>query len=198
MTSRTNMARIAVLILLLSSLLPVVPNLGRVIRSGNQDVPRGSTIVVDATGGGDYTHIQWAVDNASKGDTVYVEGGTYYENIVVNKTITLAGSSQEITIIDGNGNGNVIEITADRVNLTGLYVTNSKSGPYAGIIVDNADYCRLENNSCIGNNGHGILLELSNNNSLYNNSCISNGRNGIYLFYTSDTIISMNEVDQIF
>ena len=33
----------------------------------------------------DYEKIQWAVDNASAGDTIIVRDGTYYENVIICK-----------------------------------------------------------------------------------------------------------------
>ncbi|MCD4664629.1 MAG: hypothetical protein K8R68_05095, partial [Bacteroidales bacterium] len=49
-----------------------------------------------------YQHIQDAVDNASKGDTVFVYSGIYYEHIVINTSISLVGEYRETPIIDGN------------------------------------------------------------------------------------------------
>ena len=48
-----------------------------------------STIVVDGNGGGDYTTIQSGVDNATDGDTVEVQPGTYSEQVVLEKNISL-------------------------------------------------------------------------------------------------------------
>jgi hypothetical protein len=41
----------------------------------------------------DYQTIQGAINAASLGDTVYVNEGTYYENPVVNKTLSLVGEN---------------------------------------------------------------------------------------------------------
>ena len=36
-----------------------------------------------------YTKIQWAVDNASAGDTIIVRPGTYIENVNVDKSVKI-------------------------------------------------------------------------------------------------------------
>ncbi|MCJ7570581.1 MAG: hypothetical protein MUO82_01710, partial [Candidatus Thermoplasmatota archaeon] len=51
--------------------------------------------------------IQEGINNATAGDTVFVYNGTYYENVVVNKTISLVGEDKNGTIIDGSGGGDV-------------------------------------------------------------------------------------------
>ena len=47
-------------------------------------------IRVDINGNHDYVTIQSGVDNAEIGDTVVVYPGTYYENIILDKSIVLA------------------------------------------------------------------------------------------------------------
>ncbi len=39
-------------------------------------------------GGGNFTRIQEAIENASAGDTVLVYNGTYFENVVIYKRLT--------------------------------------------------------------------------------------------------------------
>jgi len=76
----------------------------------------------------DYSTIQEAINNADEGDTIYVRNGTYYENVVVNKTVSLTGEHKETTIIDGGGTGIGISIIADRVTVHGFWVRNCEVG----------------------------------------------------------------------
>jgi len=84
------------------------------------------TITVDDSGDKDYTKIQDAVNTSENGDTVYVYAGTYYEHVVVNKSINLEGEGADRVTIDGSGD--VVNITADWVNMSGFYVIGSGDG----------------------------------------------------------------------
>ena len=51
---------------------------------------------VDDSGGADSTRIQDAINNASAGDTILVYSGIYYENVVVDKSVTLKGIDNQL------------------------------------------------------------------------------------------------------
>ena len=56
----------------------------------------------------DYEKIQWAVDNASVGDTIIVRDGTYYENVVVDKQLTIKSENgSDNCIVNGGGSWGV-------------------------------------------------------------------------------------------
>ena len=76
----------------------VVPS----ISSDVSSLSAGNTLYVGGSGNGNYSIIQSAINDASDGDTVYVYNGTYYEIVVVDKTINLTGENRDSTIIDGN------------------------------------------------------------------------------------------------
>ncbi len=141
-------------------------------------------ITVNDDGGADYTKIQDAIDNANSGEIIYVWKGIYYENVIVNKTVTLIGDSPTNTTIDGGKNDNVVEITANWVNISGFKMINSRISlnptKYgAGIKINSAENVTVENNNC-SNNQLGIWLYKSNTSKITNNYC-SNNTNGILL-----------------
>jgi nitrous oxidase accessory protein len=73
----------------------------------------------------DYLTIQEAISHAIDGDIVFVRNGTYYENVVVNKTLSLVGENREGTIIDGNRMGVVVTVLANDTSLAGFTIRNA-------------------------------------------------------------------------
>jgi parallel beta-helix repeat protein len=187
-------------------------------------IVKGTTVYVNTTGsGGAYTSIQDAINAANPGNTVFVYNGIYFENVVLNKTITLTGEDRDNTIINGGGSGNVVYVNVSWVNITGFTITGSGSSPgNAGINLENIQNCRIfENiasNNLVGihiddsdlnsitdnkasNNGVGIsIYYMSTNNSIIGNNASSNSENGIQIFssngnYISDNTASLNILD---
>jgi parallel beta-helix repeat protein len=149
------------------------------------------TITVDDDGGADYENIQDAVNASNDGDTVFVYAGTYYENVLVNKSINLTGEDKDSTIINGRGIGDSVNITSDWVNVSGFTIINIYvQWDDPGIELNNVSNCKVAN--C--NLNAGILLFSSNSNIIENNS-ISNSRVGIYLrSFSSSNLIANNTV----
>jgi parallel beta-helix repeat protein len=160
---------------------------------------RGAVLYVGGGGPGNYSAIQDAINASQDGDTVFVYNGTYYERIEVNKTINLTGEGRNITIIDGNYTGNVVEIVEDYVNVSGFTIRNSGTGVYpdyySGIILKNTNYCYLYNNN-FTRSFNGIFLISSSYNRIADNIIIKNGK-GIQLTSSSNnnTIESNNVSD---
>jgi len=144
----------------------------------------------------DYAKIQWAVNNASAGDTIIVRPGTYNENVDVDKSLEVRSYSQNPsdTIVKASNSGDhVFYVTADNVIISGFTVTGA--GSYrVGICLDNSDYSRIENVNA-SNNDHGIWLRYSNNNFISNNNINSNTYTGIWLLdYCNNNIVASNNI----
>jgi len=145
----------------------------------------------------DYTSIQNAIDAANKGDTIYVYNGTYYENIVVNKTINLIGASQEKTIINYDksryGQANIMIITANNCTIKGFRIINTISlSEIMGINVKSS-YNIISNNAILNTTeGISIGAETKNNTVCFNS--IVNNEFGIALRYSDNNNISKNNI----
>jgi parallel beta-helix repeat protein len=159
-----------------------------------------SILYVGGAGPGNYSHIQWAIDNASNGDTVYIYEGTYFENVIVNKSINLIGEEKNTTVINGGGIGDVVYVHSDWVNITDLTVTGSGLSQFPGSILDAGIefyFTRFSSiiNCNLSNNAHGILFHNSNNNTVKKNTVTANDRYGILFYPTScSNIVSFNIV----
>src|SRR5688500_10023525 len=67
-------------------------------------------------------NLQAMIDSLKEGAVLTLEDKTYQGNIVINKRLTIIGSTE--TIIKGDGKGNVISIHAPNVRLKRLIVTH--------------------------------------------------------------------------
>jgi parallel beta-helix repeat protein len=157
--------------------------------------PQSRMPVHDIKTGLDYAGIQEAINAAETvdGDTLFVESGTYKENVVVNKSITLEGANKEITIIDGGNLANTVEITADNVSLKGFTIENSKRGSTSacGCLLTNVTGCRIFQNNIV-NDWNGILLNQCNGNLISENVIAMNVNSGISLQDSLDNTIYHN------
>lgn len=141
-----------------------------------------------------YPTIQAAINAASNGDTIFVKTGTYYENLIVNKTVVLVGENKSNTIIDGNLVGNVMEITASNVNVSCFTLENG----ICGIHVSLSDGNNLSNN-IMTKNGYGIYIEgysgwpfdPASNNIIASNEIFLNER-GMMLLDCSNCMLTGN------
>jgi len=94
----------------------------------------------------DYEKIQWAVLNASAGDTIIVRDGTYYENIWVYQPLTIRSENgSQNTVIDSKWIGSVFTIEADNVTIEGFTIRNS-GGSGAGVKTYRHDNLTIKNN----------------------------------------------------
>jgi len=145
----------------------------------------------------DYSTIQEAINHANEGDTIYARNGTYYENVVVNKTVALIGEGKNSTIIDGDGKGHVIDAMANNVVIRDFTITNSKEWDN-GIYVYTWNNITIQNNNIV-DNFLGVELRESLNSTLSNNRMIGNQLNflvgGSNLSHFIHDVDSSNLVD---
>jgi len=141
----------------------------------------------------DYEKIQWAIDNASDGDTIFVKAGTYYENLLVNKALSIVGENKHNTIIDGRGSRTVVWVLVDNVKVSGFTIKKSQSiWPHGGIRLDRSSGVNISHNIITDNCG-GINLFVSSNNILSSNT-IFNNEDGIYFWHSSNNTLTDNNI----
>jgi parallel beta-helix repeat protein len=148
----------------------------------------------------DFPTIQEAINNASSGDTILVQKGkTYYENVVINKSISLIGEEKETTIIDGSGRESVIFIKGvDNVVVKCFTIRGSGTFLYnsSGVLIERSSGDIISDNIIL-NNYNGISLYCSFN-SIIKNNIISSNRFGISLSNSGNIIICGNKISESF
>jgi parallel beta-helix repeat protein len=95
-----------------------------------------------------------AVAAASAGDVIQVSRGTFQEQVVIGKAISLISSNND-SVIDATGLANGIYVDGrDNGGLTGVHVSGFevKNANFEGILVTNASQVTITNNHVLNNN----------------------------------------------
>jgi parallel beta-helix repeat protein len=169
-----------------------------------------------------YQHINDAIAAANDSDTIEVLSGTYTENVVIEKNLTLIGQNKDTTFIDGNGNSRTVYLHGTYINLLRIdisrftirnaggtgnaclacsYVINGdftdnriiNSLEGDGIQLVNCQSTIISSNVISGNKMAGISVSLSDQNSITNNIMQTNQK-GIYLEYSGSNEITVNSI----
>jgi len=115
-----------------------------------------ATLCVNPGGtGGCYSQIAAAVAAASSHDIIRVAAGTYKEDVIIGKPLSLVGSGNAVTTIDANGLPNGVYIDGlDHPGLTNVLVTGFtvKNANFEGILMTNLSASAIYNNKVISNN----------------------------------------------
>ena len=125
-----------------------------------------------------------------QGATISVRSGTYQENIVITKPVSLISQDKDAAVTGNILNNNLLTIVSDNVTVTGFTLQNSgnfSSGAGGGILLDSVQNCSLTRNT-VTNSYNGILINNSSNN-LFKNNIIENNYFGIVLNNSSENIL---------
>jgi len=178
------------------------------------------TWYVDDDGPADFHTIQEAISSpeVKDGDTVFVKTGTYFEKVIVNKSVLLIGEDNDTTIIDGRGPlGPGVNVTSDKVTISGftiqycgdwyadsgllLYHCNDtlvagniiKNNVYSGIGLAASSDNNITNNIITDNPYFGVLLAESGNNNISDN-VVSKNAHGVYFAGSGNNFLRDNHM----
>ncbi len=162
--------------------------------------------------GSNYTRIQDAVNVSQDGDIILLEAGDYFENIIINREITIKPASQaQVTLYPADSNHPTISIFSNNVSVSDLDIKGSSVGIYSyntsnvtisgarilqgeyGIVLESVTKARLAEDVVYSNNRTGIWLIGSNNNTIEGINGSAN-ENGIVAFSSSSNRFLRNSL----
>jgi parallel beta-helix repeat protein len=142
-----------------------------------------------------YTTIQEGINANETLDwhTLLVEGGHYFEHIVVNKSISLIGEDRESTVIDGSNTDTVVSIKANQTIIKGFTICNSgadlgDAGFYLGFVQD----IRIERNTIKNSVG---IYGISSHNITFSENIMNYNWFGLSLIFVSNSNITANVME---
>lgn len=204
---RKTVSRI-ILTLLLVSMLPLAFHI-HPVKMESAAIIVAVIIVPD-----DYPTIQEAINAANPDDTILVRAGTYFENVVVNNTVSLIGENKDTTIIDGNEAGDCVHVTANYVKINEFTIRNGGdaypsvrlssnrnsiincilNGSGCGVSIDDLCMYNVIANNTITDNLNGIAGEGWFLSEIIGNT-IADNMLGMWMGpYTAYNIVSFNNI----
>jgi len=173
-------------------------------------------LLVDGRGSGDYSKIQDAINASEAGWEIIVMNGTYRENLVVDRSITLLGDGRPV-LEGGDVSAPVITINASGVVLDGFVIADCReeslnsgailvlsngskilrntiygSWSHGGFIRDSADHL-ITGNLIRDNFGSGVRFAGANRSQINENEILRNGY-GIYIESSEYDVIAYNDI----
>ena len=203
---------------MLSESISILLLIGMLTLPFNIQTATASLPVHNIDTGEDFATIQEAIDNPDTldGHTILVDAGTYYERILVYKSISLVGENRETTIIDGTGwYAQVVDVPAENVTISGFTIRNGgrygifvhrpfniitgniiTNNSWEGICLASCSNNIIAANEVTNNEGvwGGIYLDSAASNTLVGNIVYGNKFSGILLYYSTRNNLTGNTV----
>ena len=152
-----------------------------------------ATHTVDASGEGDFTSIQAAVDAAASGDTINVAAGTYEESVNISaKTLTIEGAGVGATIISSDRDSTAFKATSGGLSMSHLSIKGGGQGISLRGVTGSLTAVEVDNNKGSEMGGGVAITDSANINltsvMITNNQGADGG--GLYLDASSQAVLS--------
>ncbi|MCJ7422691.1 ABC transporter substrate-binding protein [Candidatus Bathyarchaeota archaeon] len=146
-----------------------------------------------------YETIQEAInaDETLDKHTIFVEAGAYYENVVVNKAVSLFGEDRDTTIIDARGVGTAVLISANNVSVTQFTIKSSgNTARDSGIFLDRYKRGAILRKNRITENPGGIVFDSYSGDNIIDDNIITENGLGLLLKYSANNIVTRNMIEE--
>ncbi|MEA2087600.1 MAG: NosD domain-containing protein, partial [Candidatus Caldatribacteriota bacterium] len=149
--------------------------------------------IEDGTQTHPFNSITEGIEAATPGKSVMVTVGIYNEQLIINKEITLQGTSQENTFITGSSlTENLISLEADNITISGFTI-DGDSSTSVGIYFDNYSFININNNLIKNNKDYGISY-INSAPIIEGNNIENNSSSGIKVATNGAGIIRNNSI----
>ena len=155
--------------------------------------------IITYNGTGTPGEIQGLIENATNGDSIFLSGGTYTGNIVIDRSLIFGAiDSADPPLILTNGTGAGLTLSADDITINGISVLGNAT---TGILVASNDNRITE--STVAGHATGIAFKSGTHNVLSGNTIAGNsvglnldGNSGANLIYYNDFNNTLDAVSQ--
>jgi len=149
--------------------------------------------IEDGTKTHPFNTITEGVSAVAPGKSAIVAAGTYNEQLIINKEITLQGTSRDNTFITGSSlTENLISLEADNITISGFTI-DGDSSTSVGIYFDNHSFININNNLIKNNKDYGISY-INSAPIIEGNNIENNSSSGIKVATNGAGIIRNNSI----
>ncbi len=141
----------------------------------------------------DYSTIQDAVSAANAGDTISVKDGTYNEQVLIGKSLSIVGESMRGTIVRSQIQY-TMRITADNVDVSQMTIRSGRAAVPIALHLNGVSSCHIEDVVC-SNATYGISVNGGGGNTFKNVWCYDCSGAGLLLQYSDDNLLEMITCD---
>ena len=137
--------------------------------------------------------LEKAVNKAEDGDIIFLEPGTYYGDIKINKNLSIIGKAAKETIIKGSGYNRPVFLIGPsnkQVTLKGLQINNGRD---VGLKVTGNSSLAVKNCRIIKNDSHGISGVDYSKTKIENSIISENGWSGLRLHDSATANVENSE-----